>query len=204
MSIRSKRTRRAGLRWPGPDSHGAQSSSESGITPSRSRRPRCTSSGFTLVELIAVLTLVTLLAGTSVVSLKWLGSLRQNVAVARVKNLLVFAQKWAIGSGNHTWVEFDLASEVAAVFVEDPLNPGKSNRLIMQDPLTRGPMKVQLGSGRAAVESVDMGGTPEVEFDSDGAPRDAFGDPLRRDGIVEFQGGVLLHVTRSTGLILGL
>ncbi len=145
--------------------------------------------------------LLAVLAGMSVASLSWLGSARQNLATIRVRTSLVFAQEWALDSGNRTWVVFDVPSDLMTVYVEDPVHPGKANRLNMTDPLTRSTMTLALGANGVGIESANIAGTAEVEFDSQGAPHDASGTRLANDGTVGVTGGGTVRITRNTGLV---
>ncbi len=106
-----------------------------------------------------------------------------------------------MGSNNDTWVAFDVATDLVSVFVEDPNNPGKANRLPMTDPLTRSAMSLQLGADGAGIESADLGGTTEVQFDSLGIPYDTNAVPLSADGTIGVTGGGTVRVTRNTGLV---
>lgn len=165
------------------------------------RRPRRRVRGFTLVELAFVLVVLTILAGVSVPALGWLQSARTNVVATRIRSALVLAQQWALGAGDRTWVAFDAANDLVSVHVEDRANPGRTNRLILPDPLTRAPMTLAVGAPGTAIVAVDMGGTAEVEFDALGAPRDATGAALTTDGVVTLSGGARVRVSRGTGLV---
>lgn len=157
--------------------------------------------GFTLIELTLILIAIPILSVVSVTSLSGLTTSRQNVAATQVRTALIYAQQWAIGSGNDTWVLFDAATDLVSVFVEDPANPGKANRLEMPDPLTRQPMTLQLGVDGAGIESVSIGSTSEVQFDALGVPYDANASLLTADGTVGVTGGLTVRITRNTGLI---
>jgi prepilin-type N-terminal cleavage/methylation domain-containing protein len=157
--------------------------------------------GFTLTELALTLVVVAILSGMAVTSLSGLASARQNVAATRVRTALVHAQEWAMGSHNKTWVAFDAASDLVSVYVEDPSNPGKANRLALSDPLTRSAMTIQLGSDGVGIDSASFGGTVEVQFDPAGSPSDANGNALAADGTVGVSGGGTIRVTRNTGLV---
>jgi len=157
--------------------------------------------GFTLTELALTLVVIGILSGVAVTSLSGLAAARQDVAATRVRNALVYAQEWALGSHNNTWVAFEAASDRVTLYVEDPSNPGKANRLALDDPLTRSPMTLQLGSDGVGIESASFGGTVEVQFDPSGSPRDADGSLLVADGTVGVTGGRTVRVTRQTGLV---
>ena len=157
--------------------------------------------GFTLIELTMILVVVSVLAGMAVTSLSSFTSSRQNVAAARIRTALVFAQEWALGTGNDTWAAFDVGSDLVSLYVEDPGNPGKANRLTLTSPLTRSAMTLQLGDSGVGLASVSMGGTTEVQFDSSGIPYDTNGVILSADGTVGVTGGGTVRVTKNTGLV---
>jgi type II secretory pathway pseudopilin PulG len=162
-------------------------------------RPR--SAGFTLAELVGTMLVVAILSGVSVLSLNGLSGSQQNVAATRVRTALIFAQEWAMGSSNDTWVNFDVAGDLVSVYVEDPSNPGKASRLTMPDPLTRRAMTVQLGSSGVGLESASFGVLTEVQFDAAGVPHDGNGTLLASDGTVGVTGSLTVRVTKNTGLI---
>ena len=162
-------------------------------------RPQMT--GFTLTELAMTLVVVAILSGVAATSLSGLASARQNVAATRIRTALVYAQEWASGSHNKTWVAFDVASDLVSVYVENPSNPGKANRLTLSDPLTRSAMTLQLGSDGVGIESASFGGTAEVQFDPAGTPYDTNGTLLAADGTVGVTGGGTIRVTKNTGLV---
>lgn len=168
---------------------------------SRSLRAHPHGAGFTLTELTLALIVVSILSGMAVTSLSGLESARQNVAATRVRTALVYAQEWARGSHNATWVAFDASSDLVALYVENPANPGRANRLALSDPLTRSPMTIQLGSDGVGIESVSFGRTTEVRFDPSGAPCNAIGSLLAADGTVGLTGGLTIRVTKNTGLV---
>jgi Tfp pilus assembly protein FimT len=171
------------------------------MQPRNARGPTDGSAGFTLTELVASLLLVMLLVGIAIPALGGLAGARQNVAATRVRTVLAFAHEWASASGNATWVLFNTAADSAAVYVENPANPGKANRLTMPDPLTRSAMVLQLGANGIGIDSASFGSTTEVHFDSSGTPRNGNGVLLAADGTVGVTGGKVVRVTKNTGLV---
>ncbi|MHC4822485.1 MAG: hypothetical protein ACYTEP_00525 [Planctomycetota bacterium] len=123
------------------------------------------------------------------------------MAATRVRTVLIHAQLWAMGSSNDTWVSFNTGTDLVSVYVEDPANPGKANRIALLDPLTRKAMTLQLGLDQAGLESAVFGLTTEVQFDSLGIPYDADGNLLTTDGTVGVTGNITVRVTKNTGLI---
>jgi Tfp pilus assembly protein FimT len=157
--------------------------------------------GFTLTELAAILVVLALLAGLAVPSLSGLSASRADVALTRIRNVLIFAEEWTLATGNDTWVSFDVTNELVSAFVEDPANPGKAGRLTLADPLTRSALSLQLGADGIGLESADFGGTSEVQFDPSGVPCNSSGAVLSADGTVSITGGATVRVTRQTGLV---
>ncbi|MGB0951609.1 MAG: pilus assembly FimT family protein [Planctomycetota bacterium] len=157
--------------------------------------------GFSLVELMLMLTVIGILSGVAVASLNGLTSSQQDVAAARVRSAVIHAQLWAISTGDSTWVQFDAGSDLVRLYCEDEGNPGKANRVAMLDPLTRSAMEIHLGNDSSGITSVDFDTTAEVQFDAQGLPYDADGALLTSDGVVGFTGGATLRVTRNTGYI---
>jgi type II secretory pathway pseudopilin PulG len=150
---------------------------------------------------MVVMVVIGILSGLAVTSLNGLTTAGQNVAAIRIRTALTHAQLWAMSSGNRTWVAFDVPNEKVSVFVEDPLQPGKANRLPMTDPLTRSSLIVQLGTDSGGLVSALIGSTTEVEFDDSGIPYNANGVALTADGTIGVSGGLTLRITKNTGLI---
>lgn len=157
--------------------------------------------GFTLIELAVVIAVIAILSGLAVPSLRWLGSARQNIAGTRVRAALVFAQQWALSTGDSCWAEVDLGQERLSVYVEQRGQPGIANRVAMKDPLTRAPMVVQLGGDGVVFQAVDIDGGSVLRFDGDGVPHGAGGSPLTADGTVDLTGGNRVRVAHGTGLV---
>ncbi|GEM_PF-4099407 len=159
------------------------------------------SSGFTLIELVVVVSLVGVMAAVAGPSLSNLASSRQALGASRVRTVLVFAQQTAMASNLDTWVSFDTAAEQVAAYVEDPANPGKANRLAMTDPVSLSPLLLQLGDTGPGLTSVGFNSTAEVQFDQKGRPFDVDGTALSSDGTVGLDGDQTVRVTKTTGLI---
>ena len=156
--------------------------------------------GFTLAELVVVVTLVGVLAGVAVPTLSHLGGMRGGMVAVRLRSVVAFAQEWAMGTERSTWVVFDPDSDAIAAFVEDPASPGAAGRMPLRDPLTLADLLLDLRAEGVDLVSADFGGTTELEFDAAGAPRDANRAALAADGTAALAGGVTVRVTRNTGL----
>jgi prepilin-type N-terminal cleavage/methylation domain-containing protein len=155
--------------------------------------------GYSLIELVVVVLVLSVLAGMAVPSLQGLAGSREAVAATRVHGALVHAQRLAMSTGLHAWVVFDHANERVTVLVEDPDQRGRAKRRSALDPLTRAPLELALRDMGSAIERLELGSGDEVEFDTLGAPRDASGAPLTADGTIVLRGGATVRVTRNTG-----
>jgi len=144
--------------------------------------------------------IIAVLAVIAVPSLSGLTTAQRNISASRVHSVMMFAQEWAIGSSNDTWVAFDVGNDSLTVHVEDPANPGKANRLALSDPLKGTAMTLELGGNGGGLDSASFGSTSEVQFDALGAPYDANGSALAADGTVVVA-GTTIRVTKTTGLI---
>jgi len=159
------------------------------------------SSGFTLIELVVVVSILGIMAAVAGPSLNNLASSRQALGASRVRTVLVFAQQTAMASDLDTWVSFDTSAEQVSAYVEDPSNRGKANRLTMTDPLSLSALVLQLGNTGPGLSSADFNSTTEVHFDQSGRPYDADGAALSSDGTVGLDGGQTVRVTKTTGLV---
>ncbi len=103
-----------------------------------------------------------------------------------------------------TWVDIDVAGDSYELFVEDPANLGKANRLSLIQPLTQSTGSVQLGSGDfpgVGIASANINSTTELEFDSFGVPHDGNGIALTADGQIALTDGVTITIHEVSGLV---
>lgn len=165
-------------------------------------RRSVTGGGFTLVELIAVLLIVGVLAATAIPSLQKIASTRASMAAAKLLNDLTHARQLAIATGTRTWVVFDASAETWTVLSEDPTNPGRVNATVINDPATGGTFVQTLGTGEfagAQIISAAFDGNPEVGFDWLGRPLNSAEGSLAAQGTVTLTDNHLVHVAVSTG-----
>ena len=157
--------------------------------------------GFTLVELVVVMVLLSVLSMAAVPSLRGLGDARDAVGATRLRTMLIYAQEWARATSRSTWAVVDTGADSVSFWIEDPANPGAANRVAMTDPLSRRALVLDLGGDGVGIASAAFGLTTEVEFDADGVPSDAGGVALAADGTIVLDGGDTVRVTRNTGLV---
>ena len=72
------------------------------------RRPR-TGGGFSLIELVAVMVIVGILAGAAVVTLSSATDNRATMAAKQLVRDLTFARQRAVATGTPSWIDFDPA-----------------------------------------------------------------------------------------------
>ena len=138
--------------------------------------------GFTLVELVVVITLVGILSWLAYPSIGAIGEIRLDAAARRVASDLRYAQNRAIGSRTVHGVRFDVGAGRYTVYAA---NTGSA----VVNPADRGKSLVvsfaSLAETRGvSIESASFGATPAVTYDYYGVPRDSAGAELRSPGRV--------------------
>ena len=158
--------------------------------------------GFTLVELIAVMLIVGVLAASAVPSLQKMASTQASMAAAKLLNDMTHARQLAVATGTRTWVVFDTSAETWTILSEDPSNPGRSNAVVINDAATGGTFVHTLGNGSfagAQIISAAFDGNPEVGFDWLGRPLNSAEGNLAAQGTVTLTDNHLIQVAVSTG-----
>ena len=172
---------------------------------SRGRGPngRVLSRAFTLVEVVAVLIIVGILAASAIPVLGRLDG-KQGAGAARwVLSDLAYARQRAVATGTRTWVVFDTAQGAWSIQSENPSSPGRSGAATLTDPTTRQPMAVSLESAMPGISivSASFDGAAEVGFDWLGRPLNQSESLLVTQGQVVFSGGHTVDIEANTGLI---
>lgn len=167
----------------------------------RTRRP-LRDGGFTFVEMVAIMVLVSILAAAAVAQLDRLEDSQAGIASRQLLRDLAYARQRAVATGSVTWVSIDPVAETWTILHEDPLNPGRVNAAVLTDLSSGEPMVETLGTGAfVAVQlaTVDFDGNDEVGFDWLGRPRGASEAALAAEGVVTLTGGHTIRVAAGTG-----
>lgn len=167
-------------------------------------RCRPVGSGFTLVELIAVIVIALIMSGVAVASLgPWQGA-RRGMAAKRLQRDLAFARQRALATGTNHWLVFSVGSQNWNLLVEDPANPGRAHAVALTDTATGQAYLTQLGADPLVgvrLESAAFDGQPEVGFDWLGRPLNSTGAFLAADGQAVFASGATVGVAAGSGRV---
>lgn len=160
--------------------------------------------GFTLVESLAVLVIVSILFATAIPAIRSVDESRAAVASEKLVDDLRFAQQRAIATGVTHWVVFDKRDDNWVLLAEDPENPERANVSTLIDATTGHPFIQQLDAGNfKGVRIVSAGFNPgsEVGFDPNGKPLNRNETGLPSVGTVTLSGNHQIQVTPETGAV---
>ncbi len=199
--------RRAGVAFPvfdglrGAGRYIARRRYIAGRRPERFARgtARC---AFTLMEMVAVMTLSMILAGIAVGSLRGAGEWRSAAAVRRVRSDVLYARHLAVLSGRRTLCTFDAAKNTYELQQETTPSSGPIDASTLNHPLTNEPWLIDAqalapGLGISKVPSAKGGA---VGFSAAGMPIDLGGDVLGADQTVTFSSGAILTISAGSGI----
>ena len=160
--------------------------------------------GFTLVELVAVLVIVAVLAAVAVPALNNATDNRANMAARALLRDLTFARQRAVATGAPSWVVFDTVAQNWSLLAEDPDNPGRAGALVLPDFATGRPFTQQLDADAfvgVRLASIAFDGQAEIGFDWLGRPLNSTESSLVSPGSITFTSGHQLTVSVNTGHI---
>lgn len=146
-------------------------------------------SGFTLIEMIAVLVLVSILSLTAIPSLDRMDSAREAALISECERLLRFARAAAVSSGLPTGLRIDLEHQhIAVVVVEEEGAVTPLDRGITGEPMLLG--VAEAFGGARLIEAGDLSsptsrGTVTIWYDFDGTPHTREGDGSNPTDITE-------------------
>lgn len=160
---------------------------------------------FTLVELIAVIILVGVLAVSAAVSFNSIPASRRTVAERQIQRDLVFARERTMATGIRHWVVFSVPTQSYSVLAENPLNPGRANATTITDPATQSPFVQRLNLNEytgVTLASATFDSAAEVGFNWLGEPLNTTANALAATGVVQITGGGQVQVQIGTGMVV--
>lgn len=164
--------------------------------------------GFTVVELVIVMTIAGILAATAVPAMMKASNRRLYRASHELAMHVKFARALAVSTGRLTWVKFDTGAETYEVFIEHPTSPGRGNRIAVTHPVTGASSFVttlnQDEFDGVTIDSADFGGTIELSFDRYGQPYTGWAVALSSDGTVTISSDGTTRTVRvvaETGMV---
>lgn len=170
----------------------------------RAARGARSRAGFTLVELVAVMLMVGVMALVAVPALSNLGTQRAAAAAREVWRDVIYARARALASGTNTWVVFSVAGQSYSVLSESVTTPGRAGATTMNDPVTGAGLVRGLGRNETAgigLVSVSFGGGAEVGFDRLGRPLTTAGALATVEGTVVLTDSWTVGVVPRTGSV---
>jgi len=169
------------------------------------KHPSPARSAYTLIELVAVISILGIMAAfVGGPTMGYISEMRSSAAGARLTSDIRYMQRMSLASGRRTWVDVDSANNQYTLYVEDVANPGKAGRIAIAHPLDQSTSAVSFGTGAfvgVSITGVSINGTNEIEFDSLGVPYDAAGTALSSLGEVQLTGGHAVRIHPAGGMV---
>jgi len=154
--------------------------------------------GFTLVEVIAVMVVLGIIALSVVPAMNSLGNSRSAGAARHMLADITYARQRALATGTTCWVIFD--NGTWSVQVENPNAPGRANAVPVIDAATGKAHSINPAVEYAAsIASVSFDGQQRIGFDWMGKPLVDDDTPLAVAGTVAIAGGFQVIVQPETG-----
>ena len=160
--------------------------------------------GFSLIELIAVMVIVGILAAVAAPVLSAATGARAAMAAKQLVRDLTFARQRAVATGTRSWVVLDTAADTWSVLAEDPSSPGRINAAVLTDPATSGPFVQSLGVNQfvgVQVVTAAFDGNVEIGFDWLGRPLNQTEAALAAQGSVTLSGSHVITVEVESGFV---
>lgn len=167
----------------------------------RTRRAR-KGGGFTLPEMIAVITITAILAATAAPSMLNVGSTRSAAAARSLVRDLTFARQRSIATGTRHWVVFNTTAQTWSILIESTTSPGRAGATALNDVATGRSFSQALNAdpfNGVTMTSVSIGSGSEVGFDWRGKPLNSSATALAADGTVTLTGGRVITIRAGSG-----
>lgn len=146
--------------------------------------------GFTVIELVLVLTLVSIISAVAIPLFIDIGGTTADAAAKKVMADLSSVRRMARNRNNTFSAIFDTTAETYTLVLYDPV---ANTETTITDPLTQKPMVINFktapGLKGVDLQSVDFGGTNKIRFTSPGVPQDGSNANLTTTGTIVLKDG---------------
>lgn len=167
-------------------------------------RARTLGRGFSLIELIAVLLVISIMAVAAVPAISRAADQRVAVASDLIVRDLNFARDSGTSTGLRTWVVFSVPNQTYTLSRESRLSPGRAGRVTLTDASTGQSFVQALNTGDLAglsLASVNIAGSNEVAFDWQGKPFGQNESALSSNGTITLSSGRSIIINAASGAI---
>jgi prepilin-type N-terminal cleavage/methylation domain-containing protein len=174
------------------------------IRIARTSSRRRATAGFTIIELLAVMTIMAVTAAVAVPAFRSLPRTRERIAAATLQRDLTFTRQRALSTGIRTWASFDLAAQTWGLLTESISQPGLAQATPLADALQAGSFITQLNIGEYAgvtIASASFDGGSAIGFDWLGRPLAPSDAPLGAPGVIRFARGAVVTVEPASGAV---
>lgn len=158
--------------------------------------------GFSLIEIVVVMSVLGILAVVAVPNSCSVLSTRQKVAARMIAKDLGFARQHALATGRTVWVVFSASGDTYSLLEEPAGSTGRGGAVALTDPATGAAFVQRLNVnefGAVDLTAASIGGGSEVGFDWRGRPKTNDTTFLSSAGTVTISGATI-SIEPETGL----
>lgn len=165
--------------------------------------------GFTIIEFIFVIVILSVLVVMATVKMVDMQPMRIDMAARKIQTDIRYAQSLAVSTQKRTMVYFDVLADYYLIRMENQPNLW----LLVTDPLSKGPLELSLNSGEfdgVQIEEVNFNGlsttTGILVFDKWGNPYSysfstGIAVPLQNPAYIKLTGSKYVRILRGTGKV---
>jgi prepilin-type N-terminal cleavage/methylation domain-containing protein len=168
-------------------------------------RARFHGRGFSLIELVAVMSVAAILAAVAIPAMSSTTSMRRKSAAAQLARDLRLARDLSLTTGRRSWVSFNTGAESYSLLLEPVGNPGRTQSVAWTDPASGRAFQQVFGTSEWAGITIDNlnvdGGGSWIGFDSLGRPVNSNESELNASASITLSGNYVVRVEPGTGHI---